>query len=72
MASGNNSVAISHSAAGPSTMRWSAPELYGDNALFTQETDVWGYGMVLYVRNHALARLLTEELTVGYKKIRRS
>ncbi len=45
------SIAFSHSCANPGTIRWSAIELFDDNVCFTEKTDVWAYGMVLYVSN---------------------
>ncbi|KLO16195.1 kinase-like protein [Schizopora paradoxa] len=43
------SVVISNSDASPATYRWSAPELFENNSLYSRATDVWAFGMVLYV-----------------------
>jgi len=42
------SLAFSYSSAKPATLRWSAIELFNNDAQFTETSDVWAFGMVLY------------------------
>ncbi|KLO06374.1 kinase-like protein, partial [Schizopora paradoxa] len=44
----NASVYFSSTCGSPASMRWSAPELF-DGAPFSNATDMWAFGMVLYV-----------------------
>ncbi|KLO05454.1 kinase-like protein, partial [Schizopora paradoxa] len=45
----DTSVPFSLTSTGPATVRWSAPELF-DGVHHSNATDVWAFGMLLYVR----------------------
>lgn len=39
------------------SLRWMAPELL-DGAKHSIDSDIWAFGMVIYVRSHVLTKLL--------------